>query len=198
MEIKNTFTAWQFANKQFLSDETEEYEIIVNMDKLSEPAGDVLNLCYLYPLAYSLYIKGKISAEQKLKVNICYPNDFESSQADAQTHRIKIFLRVLQLKEYIELKVASKDLFPASNTHQESNDALPELSDTGRLFPLYEATADTDESQQAQESSYRLFRMSFPELQECSETMRFPFLKLYRRCIVLLRTVANIRALKNI
>lgn len=172
MEIKNTFTSWQNANKVLLSSETEKCEITVSMDRLSETAGDVLNLCYLYPLAHSLVVKGKISAQQKLKVNICFPDSIDQVQLDNQIRRTKIFLRMMQLKEYIELKIASKSLFNASF------DDLPELSDVGRIFPLYEATANFDESQQPLVSSYHLFRRSFPELQEYSESSRFPFLKI--------------------
>jgi len=191
VKIKNTFTSWQNANKVLLSSETEESEITVNLDGLSDTGGDVLNLCYLYPLAYSLFIRGKISAQQKLKVNICLPNNIDQVQLRAQTGRINIFLRMMQLKEYIELKIASKPLFYAAL------DDLPELSDAGRIFPLYEATANFDESQQPLVSSYHLFRRSLSELQEYSESSRFPFLKIVQAMYRFIENTADYEGTKK-
>ena len=176
MKINNIFREWQNANKKLLSASAEEYEITVQMGSLNEAAGDVLNLCYLYPLAYSLYELGKISAEKKLKVNIIFPNGIDQEQSTEQIFRIKMFLKIMQLKDYIALKVDSKFLFAAKPDSPISvSDDLPELSDTGRLFPLYEVTADFDQLQRGLESSYPLLRRSLSELQGHCDLAAFPF-----------------------
>ena len=176
MKINNIFREWQNANKKLLSASAEEYEITVQMGSLNEAAGDVLNLCYLYPLAYSLYELGKISAEKKLKVNIIFPNGIDQEQSTEQIFRIKMFLKMMQLKDYIALKVDSKFLFAAKPDSPISvSDDLPELSDTGRLFPLYEVTADFDQLQRGLESSYPLLRRSLSELQGHCDLAAFPF-----------------------
>ena len=92
MEIDNRFEAWQKANKALLSSDMENYEITVKMGASTHPSGDVLSLCYLYPLAYSLRALKKISAERKLKVNISFLPDVSQEQRFGQTQRIKIFL----------------------------------------------------------------------------------------------------------
>ena len=176
MKINNIFRSWQTANKELLSYSEEEYEITVQMGTLDEVAGDVLNLCYLYPLAYSLYESGKISAEKKLKVKIVFPNGIDQEQSTEQFFRIKMFLRMMQLKDYIALKADSKSLSAAKPDSPiiVSGD-LPELSDAGRLFPLYEVTADFDQSQRGLESSYTLLRRSLSELRDHCDPSAFPF-----------------------
>ena len=178
MEIDNRFAAWQKANKALLSSDMENYEITVKMGASTHASGDVLSLCYLYPLAYSLRALKKISAERKLKVNISFLPDVSQEQRFGQTQRIKIFLAMMWLKDYIELKVDASFLFPKRTNDQVAIEELPKLSETGRLFPLYEATGDSIESENGLESSYHLFRRTFPELQAQGESFRFPFLKI--------------------
>lgn len=178
MEIDNRFVAWQEANKTLLSSDMENYEITVKMDASTRPSSDVLSLCYLYPLAYSLRALKKISAERKLKVNISFPPEVSQEKRFGQTQRIKIFLAMMWLKDYIELKVDNRLLFPQKINEQIVIEELPKLSETGRLFPLYEATGDSIESENGLESSYHLFRRTFSELQAQGESLRFPFLKI--------------------
>lgn len=180
MEINNTFEEWQGANKTLLSASSEPYEITVRMGTLNEPAGDVLNLCYLYPLAYSLFISGKISAKKKLSVNIVFPDDRDRKYyTQQQNFRISIFLRMMHSKNYITLKANSKLLpYLKPDTPMIGAEDVPKLSDAGRLFPLYEVTGDCDESQCGPENSYPLLRRSFSELRKNHDPDSFPFLSI--------------------
>ena len=91
--------------------------LLSKMGPLNETTGDVLNLCYLYPLAYSMFESGKISTEKKLKVNIVFQDGVNQKQLTEQIYRVKIFLRMMQLKDYIALKADSRFLFaPKSDT----------------------------------------------------------------------------------
>ena len=151
--VLNDFKGWQQAYEVFLSSSNSQYEITVNMSPADQPAGDVINLCYLLPLAQALYEKGKISRENKLQVNICTPTDLSNKQKSDNLYRIQVFLMLMRCKEYLDLSV--------------DDEKLPESTlDIGRLFPLCEAVPSEDDTDGRLNTPYYLLRYSLTDLKK--------------------------------